>query len=191
MKQCYRCKTEKEESEFLKNRGICKKCWRSYYRDKWFNDPTYREKESSRKKRWRQKNIDYCRAKDLVRYENNKEDFIKSKAARVKQKRIENPLFDYEYKLRQRFGNFFRGRSNKNIEKIVGCSLSELKIHLESKFHDGMNWDNYGRVKGCWTVDHVIPMSSAKTPLELEKLFHYSNLQPLWMSDNIKKSNKL
>jgi hypothetical protein len=50
-----------------------------------------------------------------------------------------------------------------------------------------MNWSN----RKEWHIDHIIPLSSAKTEEELLKLFHYTNLQPLWANDNIKKSNKI
>ena len=52
-----------------------------------------------------------------------------------------------------------------------------------------MSWDNYG-LHG-WHIDHIIPISSAKTEEELYKLFYYTNLQPLWAIDNIKKGNKI
>ena len=52
-----------------------------------------------------------------------------------------------------------------------------------------MGWDNYG-ING-WHVDHIIPLSSAKNENEIYELCHYTNLQPLWGTDNIKKSNKI
>ena len=60
---------------------------------------------------------------------------------------------------------------------------------VEEQFVDGMSWDNYG-IYG-WHIDHIIPLSSAKTEEEIFKLCHYTNLQPLWAVDNLKKSNKL
>ena len=68
----------------------------------------------------------------------------------------------------------------------LGCTSLELKQHLELKFTEGMNWDNYGR----WHVDHIKPISLATTEQEAIQLSHYTNLQPLWAEDNLKKSNK-
>lgn len=69
---------------------------------------------------------------------------------------------------------------------ILGCSFEELKLHIESKFESWMNWDNQGNPKDgilecnkSWDIDHIIPVSSAKTEEELLKLLHFSNLQPL------------
>jgi len=39
-----------------------------------------------------------------------------------------------------------------------------------------MSWDNQGKY---WDIDHIIPVSSAKTEEEIIKLNHYTNLQPL------------
>jgi len=65
----------------------------------------------------------------------------------------------------------------------VSCSPEFLKKHLENQFIDGMSWEN----RSEWHIDHIIPLSSAKTKDELYKLCHYENLQPLWVEDNLKK----
>lgn len=70
---------------------------------------------------------------------------------------------------------------------LLGCDFKQLKSHLESKFTNGMNWDNYGK----WHIDHIIPIASAKTEDEIVALNHYTNLQPLWAEDNIRKGAKL
>ena len=49
-----------------------------------------------------------------------------------------------------------------------------------------MNWVNYGE----WHIDHIIPISYAKSELEIYELNHYSNLQPLWSKDNLSKGNR-
>jgi len=50
-----------------------------------------------------------------------------------------------------------------------------------------MSWENRGK----WHIDHIVPVSSAKTEQDIIKLNHYTNLRPMWASDNIKKSNKM
>ena len=78
-------------------------------------------------------------------------------------------------------------KKNKTFD-IVGCTPEFLKEHLENQFVNGMSWENYGY--HGWHIDHKIPLSSAKTEEEIYKLYHYTNLQPLWAEDNLKKSNK-
>jgi hypothetical protein len=75
--------------------------------------------------------------------------------------------------------------------EMLGCSIPELKRHLESKFTEGMNWDNYGRFG--WHIDHIIPCSAFNISDKKEqfKCFHFSNLQPLWAEDNLKKHAKI
>lgn len=82
-------------------------------------------------------------------------------------------------------------KKNKKLgsESYLGCSYEELKNHIESCFIDGMSWDNYGS-RG-WHIDHRVPISSALTLEALIPLLHFSNLQPLWWIDNLKKGSKV
>lgn len=102
-----------------------------------------------------------------------------------------NELFSTKVRIRNLVRNTFRKsgytKPSEGTEKILGCTFNELKSHLESKFVDGMNWDN----RGEWHIDHIIPLSSAKTNEDLIGLSHYSNLQPLWAEDNMKKGDKI
>lgn len=72
--------------------------------------------------------------------------------------------------------------------KLLGCSINEFKLYLESRFKKNMTWDNYGK----WHIDHIKPISKFDLTIEEEqkKCFHFTNLQPLWALDNIRKSNK-
>jgi hypothetical protein len=99
-------------------------------------------------------------------------------------------MFRLATNLRNRFGAAIRGIGFKRGSAVrdLGCSLEELKKHIESKFKPGMTWDNYG----SWEVDHIKPMSLfdlSKTEDQLA-VNHYTNLQPMWATDNRKKSNK-
>lgn len=78
---------------------------------------------------------------------------------------------------------------SEKFETLLGITILEFKAYLETKFEPGMSWENWGM--NGWHLDHIIPKSSASTKEELEKLWHYTNLQPLWAADNIRKSNKL
>ncbi len=75
-------------------------------------------------------------------------------------------------------------------EKLLGITIDELRLYLERKFKKGMTWDNYG-FRG-WHLDHIQPLSSFNLTdtEEQKKAFHYTNLQPLWAKDNLRKYNK-
>ena len=76
-------------------------------------------------------------------------------------------------------------KKHGNTMELTGCSKDELFTHLESKFIDGMNWENYG----VWHIDHIKPCASfdLTDPEEQKKCFHWTNLQPLWAIDNMRK----
>jgi hypothetical protein len=109
-------------------------------------------------------------------------------------KRIKNdPAFKLIINVRGRLRAFLRSKGinkqNKTIE-LIGCSKESLKEHLEKQFKPGMNWSNHSS-KG-WHIDHVKPLSKfdCSDPDQLKKACHYSNLQPLWAEENLKKYNR-
>tara|TARA_R100000231_G_scaffold138321_1_gene116422 strand:- start:176 stop:1045 length:870 start_codon:yes stop_codon:yes gene_type:complete len=73
--------------------------------------------------------------------------------------------------------------------KLLGISIPKFMEYFESKFTNGMSWDNYGK----WHIDHIVPCASFDLTKESEqkKCFHYTNLQPLWAHDNLSKHSKL
>ena len=80
---------------------------------------------------------------------------------------------------------YMLGEKSKRTQEIVGCTFEELKIYIENQFTEGMSWDNYG-IDG-WHVDHIKPLAVANSQEEIISLNHYTNLQPLWALDNLKK----
>jgi hypothetical protein len=70
---------------------------------------------------------------------------------------------------------------------LIGCSIPYLKKHLEAQFQPGMTWENYGH--NTWHIDHIRPCASfdLTDPEQQKQCFHYTNLQPLWAKDNMRK----
>ncbi len=129
-------------------------------------------------------------------YEQNKKNVISHQNNYKKNKRETDNLFKLTENIRGLITSSFKNKSfNKKIktEQILGCSFSDFLKHLESKFESWMDWDNKGKYNGQfnygWDIDHIIPLSSAKTEEDVIRLNHYTNLQPLCShtNRNIKK----
>lgn len=73
----------------------------------------------------------------------------------------------------------------------LGCPIDHLKMHLELFWDDGMSWENYGHHAGQWSIDHIRPLAAFDLTDEgqCSKASHYLNLQPLWQTDNRRKSD--
>lgn len=109
--------------------------------------------------------------------------------------RIKNdPIKHIKAKMRCRISKAFRraGESpeaGKSKLEYLGCTPKELRAYIQAMFKKGMSWDNASE----WHIDHVIPIAAFDLSLESErtKAFHYTNLQPLWAEDNIKKGDSI
>ena len=77
-------------------------------------------------------------------------------------------------------------KSARTLE-LVGCDIDFLRRWLEAKFLPGMTWENYGE----WHIDHIMPCASfdLSDPVQQRTCFRWTNLQPLWATDNIRKSD--
>lgn len=115
--------------------------------------------------------------------ENRKRWYVKNKnEIQYKLKKTLRSRLHSAIKLNQKSGSAL---------KDLGCTISELKTYLESKFQPGMSWDNWG-IYG-WHIDHIKPLSSfdLKDRKQLLEACHYTNLQPLWAQDNLAKGDTL
>lgn len=135
--------------------------------------------------------------KTALRIENRKKTMDKIRATMnkyVKRRCETDPLFKTILRLRCRTREAFRSnRWNKGSKTgvLLGAPIEVVKQHIESKFTEGMNWGNHGKGDGKWHIDHIIPLAVAKTKEELTSLCHYTNLQPLWGIDNMRKHKSL
>lgn len=129
-----------------------------------------------------------------------RDENIERAVENLKKWKKENPTYkkdrwasDINFRIRENLrGRIFKAvkglTKEKSSLKLIGCTVEELRAHLESKFTTGMNWQNYGK----WHIDHIKPcklFDLTKTE-EQEKCFHYTNLQPLWAIDNLIKNSK-
>lgn len=100
---------------------------------------------------------------------------------------------DFNYKLsivlRSRLSRLVQRGHSSTALRNLGCSPEEFRKYIASQFKEGMRWRNHGK----WHLDHILPLSSfdLTDPKQLDKACHYTNLQPLWAIDNLRKSNKL
>lgn len=184
MKTCGKCLEIKSIEEFYKSKPmVCKLCIQS-------QQATYRAENSG-----------YLASYFRNHYEANKEEILDARKTYyqhnkvkinqyVKDKYHSDPLFKLATNLRKRMSKMItRNQKSGSAVKDLGCSIDEFKQYIESLFQPGMTWDNYGE----WHLDHIFPLSKFDLSVssEFKKACHYSNLQPLWAQDNLKKSNKV
>lgn len=130
----------------------------------------------------------------IAEYKYLNRESIRESKRKTQAKYKQNPFIKFKFAITSRCRLAFKhsGYSkNTKTAKILGCDYETLIKHMERQFKKGMTWDNRGHGKDCWHIDHRIPLASAKTEQELIELCHYTNLQPLWSTDNLKKGTKM
>ena len=149
-----------------------------------------RDREVERLKNWRNENREQYLT-NRREYDNSPERRVKANKARSK-KLKENPCFKLRMRLSIRLHSALtRGQKKGSIINMIGCSIIELKEYIQSKFTEGMTWENWS-LDG-WHIDHIKPLCSLnlEDPEQQSTACHYTNLQPLWAEDNLKKSGKI
>jgi len=181
-KVCTKCGEKKSVCEFNKDKystdGLryrCKVCTSSEYKKYYYSN---RDNEVKRQINYQKSNLDKVHKKRNERHQDKYNSDV---------------IYKLKLNLRNRVKLYLKSK-NFNLKKnntynVLGCTPEQLKEYLESKFTNGMTWENHKH--NGWHIDHIIPLSSAKNIDEVYKLCHYSNLQPLWCDENYKKSNKI
>lgn len=196
MKECNKCKVQLVVGENIKL---------SIYKNYDYTCDICRNK---RTKHWKQRNVekvneynlnyrkenkDYYIEYDRQRYLKNKEKVKQYVQVYQKNRKQIDPLFKLTCNIRGMIGDSYkrgtRGASKKpkKTEEILGCDIKFFIEYISSLFKEGMSIHNHGE----WHLDHIYPVSLAKDEEELLRLNHYTNFQPLWAHENLKKSNKI
>lgn len=149
----------------------------------------YRHNRETRKQ-YRIKNKPRLNEYNKKYYILNKKSLIKYRSHYCKKMRATSIKFRLTENLRTRLTKaIHRNQKVGSAVRDLGCPIEAFKNYITSKFQRGMSWDNYGK----WHLDHIIPLSTFNLEDRAQFLTacHYTNYQPLWGKDNIRKSNKL
>lgn len=210
-KKCRKCEEVKNISDFPKYKdhkdgynSLCKSCIN--LRNKEYRDNNKESFSIMRKKyyskdpdKWREyKRINSSKPEhkkrkaeyDKIYRQQNKERIAQHKKD-WQDKHKNDPIFKITKNLRRRLHHTIKGYSKADTTfNLLGCDVHFFKSYIESLFLDGMTWENYG--VGGWHLDHIKPCSSFDMSIEEEqrKCFHYTNIQPLWEIDNLKKGKR-
>jgi hypothetical protein len=209
VKKCSTCKTFKNRDTFSKNRrnsdGLdnrCKECvliaqrkrratskgrakmrkWarERYYRDKQ-NRPDLIQKKYAYRRQYGREHKEVLNAYSLAYINKRKKEDINFHLKDILRKRL--------------WAAIKHTKKISSAVKDLGCSIWKLKIYLQLKFHRNpennqmMTWENYGQ----WHIDHIKPLASFDLTDRTQFLqaCHYTNLQPLWAKQNLKKADKV
>ena len=170
-KVCFKCGKQKKKSDFYRDKsrsdGLqpkCKECEKSYKQTEKYKNGRKLYFSKNKKKINKQKNIRYH-----IDIKNKLSITLRNKVVRI-------------LKHQKKSGSAI---------KDLGCTLDELKKHIEKQFKKGMSWDNW--TTNGWHVDHIIPLISFDLTdrKQFLKAVHFTNLQPLWAEENLSKGCKI
>jgi len=154
---------------------------------------TKKDEMNAYQKAWREAHKESRKKTTRGYYDRNKSKICEYACGYMKARRKSDPEYMLRINLRAgvryalRKGEIKSGRTLS----LIGCSVAYLKKHIESKFKDGMSWDNYG-VNG-WHIDHIYPCAAFDLTKESEQklCFNYTNLQPMWADENRSKQDNI
>lgn len=169
-----------------RKREQCRRC----HAKRWQN-PEIRAKKLEKNRAWQ--SSERGRELEKLRWRRNRQDPTKGLKEYKRDYERRRLREDADHRLRNALRCAHRrmiragaARDGKT-EELLGCSYDELRQYLEAQFQEGMTWDNWG--KGGWEVDHKKPLAlyDLTDPEQYREAAHYTNLQPLWESDNRRK----
>lgn len=146
------------------------------------------EKSREAASKWRSANK--IKVAEYARNRRQKAEMKERRNSARREKHKSDALFLLECRCRSRTHYAFRAfgysKTSKTAE-LLGADWITVSSHIESQFIEGMTWEN----RSLWHIDHIKPIASATDRDHLHQLCHYTNLQPLWIEENMKKSSRL
>lgn len=186
MKICNKCRTPKELNEFGTRKkskdGLqytCKTCVKQNYLDD-------KARILINHKMWYDKNKNEVKEYSQNYYRQNAAHLITPATKNYTRRHKEDSGYKLACDLRSRLRSAIKGgfRAGSAVVEL-GCSVEFFKEYIEEKFSSEMSWGNYGK----WHLDHIIPLASfdLSNRKQFVKATHYTNYQPLWTKENLKK----
>lgn len=206
-KVCTKCLEERDITTFSKNKckkdGLqnhCKYCYAQYRLDnkygiKEYNKQYRLDNKVMIKEYFKQYQLDN---KDKIKKQKkqyeliNKEKLRETKRKYYKKRRQTDPIFNLIKRLRYRTWVILRRNNfqkSKHLYDYLGCTKEELRKHIESKFTESMTWAKV--LSAEIEIDHIISLATAISEEDVYRLCHFSNLQPLWKTENRSKLDKV
>lgn len=145
-----------------------------------------KDKKRDYMRNWRLSNKDKLKKYSEIHFTYSKRKEYKKK---YQQEQMSKPEYVLLKRLRSRiYVALKRGVKSETTMSLLGCSIDFFKQYISEMFFKGMSWDNMGE----WHLDHKKPcvLFDLTKDDEQKKCFHYTNIQPLWSNDNLKKGIK-
>lgn len=197
-KQCSKCSTQ--PYNILPKRTADRIPKTFYYYNgevRWWDGKQLRNKEyykkytASTKETKREYRKEYYKTNKKTINERNRKYHAANKERRNKKQRNKynnDEKFKMKVLLRRRFSTALKSQNTKkntHVLELTSCSMEFLRDYISQQFEKGMTWKNHGD----WHIDHRKPCRSFDLTKKEEqrKCFHYTNLQPLWRSENLQK----
>lgn len=176
MKECKECKTTKPLNEYFKRlaskdgyENQCKICRKAYVS----------KTQKHTHKKYYQNNREERITKNRIYELSNKNQTRENHKLYMRKRRQ-----DSKWRLKESIMaliNFHLPKKSKRTNEYLGCSYEEYFVYLQERFDGNMSWENYG---SYWEIDHTYPLSKGGS-------FHYTNTQPMEVTENRTKSNKI
>ena len=182
-KTCEECAKDRQRSRYFAN-------WESEQSKRKAQRATVKDEIAARNAAWHAANRDAANARRRAARKADIDRVRKCDAERNAIRWRDDPKYRFEKQMRSGAYLAFRNKGftkRSATARLLGCDWETLRDHIAGLFKPGMTWDNFGD----WHVDHVVPLASAESPERIAQLCHFTNLQPLWAADNLKKGGRI